>query len=62
MIDVCAEGPIDHVEMAWFLSQNCFVSLDGLGTGIGPGESVVLPVVDWKSLRTVSGRSERKTD
>jgi len=37
--------------MAWFLSHNVFVSMDGLGTGEGPGDSVVLPLVDWKSLR-----------
>ena len=48
MIDVYAEGPIDQEEMAWFLSQKCFVSMDGLGTGVGPGDSVVLPVVDWE--------------
>ena len=49
MIDVYAEGPIDQEEMAWFLSQKCFVSMDGLGTGVGPGDSVVLPVVDWEA-------------
>jgi len=46
MIDVYAEGPIDQEEMAWFLSQNCFVSMSRLGTGQGPGDSVVLPLVD----------------
>ena len=51
MVDVYAEGPIDKDEMAWFLSQNCFVSMDGLGTGVGPGESVVLPVVEWQKLK-----------
>ena len=51
MIDVYAEGPIDQEELAWFLSQNVFVSMDGLGTGVGPDESVVLPLVAWKSLR-----------
>ena len=60
MIDVYAEGPIDQEEMAWFLSQKCFVSMDGLGTGVGPGESVVLPVVDWESLRMMKGGSGRK--
>ena len=55
MIDVYAEGPIDQEEMAWFLSQNCFVSMDGLGTGVGPGESVVLPVVEWEALRMWKG-------
>ena len=60
MIDVYAEGPIDQEEMAWFLSQHCFVSKDGLGTGVGPGESVVLPLVAWNSLRMLKGGSERK--
>ena len=60
MIDVYAEGPIDQEEMAWFLSQKCFVSMDGLGTGVGPGESVVLPVVDWEALRMMKGGSGRK--
>ena len=55
MIDVYAEGPIDQEEMAWFLSQNVFVSMDGLGTGVGPDESVVLPLVEWKSLRMMKG-------
>jgi hypothetical protein len=62
MIDVYAEGPIDQEEMAWFLSQKCFVSMDGLGTGVGPGESVVLPLVAWNSLRMMKGRSGRKQD
>ena len=43
MIDVYAEGPIDQEETAWFLSQHCFVSMDGPRTGVGPGGSVVLP-------------------
>ena len=60
MIDVYAEGPIDQEEMAWFLSQKCFVSMDGLGTGVGPGDSVVLPVVDWEALRMMKGGSGRK--
>jgi hypothetical protein len=51
LIDVYAEGQIDQEEMAWFLSQNVFVSMDGLGTGVGPGDSVVLPLVDWKKLK-----------
>ena len=55
MIDVYAEGPIDQEEMAWFLSQNVFVSMDGLGTGVGPDDSVVLPLVDWKKLRMMKG-------
>ncbi len=55
MIDVYAEGPIDQEELAWFLSQNVFVSMDGLGTGEGPGESVVLPLVDWKKLKMMKG-------
>ena len=51
MIDVYAEGQIDQEELAWFLSQNVFLSMDGLGTGEGPSESVVLPLVDWKKLK-----------
>ena len=62
MIDVYAEGPIDQEEMTWFLSQKCFVSMDGLGTGVGPGESVVLPLVAWNLLRLMKGRSGRKQD
>jgi len=62
MIDMYAEGSIDQEEMAWFLSQKCFVSMNGLGTGVGPGESVVLPMVDWESLRMLKGGSERKQD
>jgi len=57
MIDVYADGPIDQEEMAWFLSQNCFVSMSRLGTGEGPGESVVLPLVDWKKLKMMKGGS-----
>ncbi len=57
MIDVYADGPIDQEEMAWFLSQNCFVSMNGLGTGEGPGESVVLPSVDWRKLKMKKGGS-----
>jgi hypothetical protein len=60
MIDVYAEGTIDQEEMAWFLSQKCFVSMDGLGTGVGRGDSVVLPLVAWNSLRMMKGRSGRK--
>ena len=60
MIDEYAEGQIDQEEMAWFLSQKCFVSMDGLGTGVGPGDSVVLPVVDWEALRMMKGGSGRK--
>jgi hypothetical protein len=54
MIDVYAEGPIDKEEMAWFISQNVFVSMDGLWTGVGPVESVVLPLVDWKKLKMMN--------
>ena len=57
MIDVYSEGPIDREEMVWFLSQNVFVSMVGLGSGVGPGESVVLPLVDWDSLRILKGGS-----
>jgi hypothetical protein len=60
MIDVYADGPIDQEEMAWFLSQNCFVSMNRLGTGEGPSESVVLPLVDWSKMKIVKGGSERK--
>ena len=60
IIDVYAEGQIDQEEMAWFLSQHCFVSMDGLGTGVGPAESVVLPLVDWEALRMMKGGSGRK--
>ncbi len=49
-IDVYAEGPIDLEEMRWFLNQNCFIGMSHLGTDIGPGDSVVLPMVDWKKL------------
>lgn len=55
MIDVYAEGPLDQEELAWFLRNNCFVSMDGLGTGVGPGDSVVLPVVEWEKLRMMRG-------
>ncbi len=55
-IDVYAEGPIDVEEMRWFLSQHCFVGMSQLGTDVGPGDSVVLPVVDWGKLRT-SGKN-----
>ncbi len=50
-IDVYTDGAIDQEKMGWFLSQNCFVSMSRLGTGEGPGESVVLPSVDWKKLK-----------
>ena len=56
-IDVYTDGAIDQEEMAWFLSQNCFVSMSRLGTGEGPGDSVVLPLVDWKKLRMLKGGS-----
>jgi hypothetical protein len=62
VIDVYADGPIDQEEMAWFLSQNCFVSMSRLGTGEGPGDSVVLPLVDWKKLRMVKEGSEQDSD
>jgi hypothetical protein len=54
-IDVYAESPIDKEEIAWFSSQNCFLSMDGLGTGVGPGDSVMLPVVEWQKLRLMKG-------
>jgi hypothetical protein len=54
MIDVYAEGQIDQEDMAWFMSQNIFVSMDGLGTGVGPDESVVLSLVDWKKLKMMN--------
>jgi hypothetical protein len=62
VIDVYAEGPIDREEMAWFLRNNCFVSMDGLGTGVGPSDSVVLPVVEWQKLRLMKGGSGRTAD
>jgi len=55
MIDVYADGPIDQEEMAWFLSRNCFISMSRLGTGEGPGESVVLPLVDWNNMKMMKG-------
>ncbi len=54
-IDVYSERQIDEEEMSRFLSQNCFVSMSRLGTGEGPGESVVLPLVDWNKLKIVKG-------
>src|SRR6516165_10702789 len=51
MIDVYAESSIELEEMRWFLSQNCFVGMSHLGTDQGPGDSVVLPSVDWKKRR-----------
>ena len=62
VIDVYAEGPIDQEEMAWFLRNNCFVSMDGLGTGVGPDESVVLPLVDWQKSRLMKGGSGTTAD
>ena len=61
-IDVYADGPIDQEEMTWFLSQNCFVSMIRLGTGEGPGNSIVLPQVDWSKMKMMQGRSGRKKD
>ncbi len=58
MSNVYADGPIDQDEMAWFSSQNCFVSMNRLGTGEGPGESIVLPLVDWSKMKIVKGWSE----
>ncbi len=55
IIDVYADSPIDQEEMAWFLSQNCFVSMSRLGTGEGPGDSIVLPLVDWSKLKMMKG-------
>lgn len=55
LIDAYAEGQIDQEVMAWFLSQNVFVSMDGLGSGVGPGESVVFPLVEWKRLKKLNG-------
>jgi hypothetical protein len=62
MIDVYANGPIDQEEMAWFLSQNCLVSMSRLGTGEGPGDSVVLPLVDWNKMKMLKGGSGRERD
>jgi len=61
-IEVYADGPIDREEMAWFLSQNCFVSMSQLGTGEGPGNSIVLPLVDWSKMKLMEGGSGRKQD
>jgi hypothetical protein len=58
LIDVYAEGQIDQEEMAWFLCQNVFVSMHGLGTGEGPDESVVLPMVKWDKLK-MSGSGQK---
>ena len=55
MIDVYAVGQIDQEELTRFLCQNVFVSMDGLGTGVGPDEAVVLPLVAWKLLRMMKG-------
>jgi hypothetical protein len=60
VIDVYADGPIDQEEMAWFLSQNYFVSMNRLGTGEGPGDSAVLPLVDWNKMKMLKGGSGRK--
>ncbi len=54
-IDVYADSEIDLDEMRCFLSQNCFVGMSHLGTDQGPGESVVLPSVDWEKLRMMRG-------
>jgi len=62
MVDVYAEGPIGRDELAWFLRNNCFVAMDGLGTGVGPSESIVLPLVAWKSLRMMKGGSGGKAE
>jgi hypothetical protein len=55
MIDVYAERGIDLEEKRWFLSRNCYVSMSQIGTDEGPGDSVVLPSVDWKKLRIIRG-------
>jgi hypothetical protein len=57
IIDVYAEGPIDRDEMALFASQNVFISMVGLGRGVGPSESVVLPLANWDVLRMLKGGS-----
>jgi len=59
-IDVYADGPIDEEEMAWYLSQSCFVSMSWLGTGEGPSDSVVLPLVDWNRMKMLKRRSGRE--
>lgn len=60
LIDVYTDGPIDQKELASFLPENVFVSMVGLGTDEGPGDSVVLPLIEWKSLRMLKGGSGRK--
>jgi hypothetical protein len=51
MIELYAEGSIDLQEMKRFLSRNSYVSVSQIGTNEGPGDSVVLPLVEWKKLR-----------
>jgi hypothetical protein len=36
------------------------VSMGRLGTDVGPGDSVVLPVVDWQKLKIID-ESERES-
>ncbi len=57
LIDVYGDGPIDREDVAWFLSQNSLMSVDGLGTGIDCDEAVVLALVDRKSPRMMKVRS-----
>jgi len=54
-IDVYSEGAIDLEGMREFLSRNCYVAMSRIGTDEGPGDSVVLPSVDWKKLRMMRG-------
>lgn len=59
IIDVYAEGPVDQEELRWFLRNDCCVSLHAvLGTGEGPSDSVVLPLIEWQKLKNI--RSDQK--
>lgn len=48
-------GPLPMAEIADYLSRGSRLYLDTTEHGNGPGESLVLPLIDWSRIRPIKG-------
>ena len=57
-VDVLSREPVDRVDVARYLCQTSRLVLDTSKNGNGPGNSLVLPVIDWRQIESNHEQSE----
>ncbi len=48
-------GPVPVTEIAQYLSNGAKLYLDTTENGNGPGDSLVLPLIDWSRIKPIKG-------